>query len=198
MAKKNKIHWEDEPMDDAPSPPPPPVAPPLRPPGESGAPAGQSDDEQTVADDLADLKTKADELEAKLLRAAADYQNVVRRSQQNVAAAREQTVMEVARDLLTVMDHFDHAVNFDADAADPRALLEGVIMVRDELMRILERHGVKRMPVSRGDEFDPNKHEAMMRHAAQGIETNQVVDQLQPGYTIGEKTLRPAKVSVAE
>ena len=79
-----------------------------------------------------------------------------------------------------------------------QSLLEGVQIVRDELLRTLEQFGVVRLEVNVGDVFDPNRHEALMCQAGEGVEANHVVAQLQPGYILNEKTLRPAQVSIAE
>jgi molecular chaperone GrpE len=154
--------------------------------------------ERTVEQDLAELGRQVSELQAKLLRAHADYQNLARRSQQNVIAAKDQQVGDMARDLLPVIDHFDTALAVDPSKATAKSLLDGLVMVRDELMRSLARHGIARITASQGDEFDPNIHEALMRVKAPGVATNQVVTQLQPGYVLGDRTLRPVKVSVAE
>ena len=72
------------------------------------------------------------------------------------------------------------------------------MIVRDELLKALSRFGVKRLEVAAGELFDPTRHEAMMRQASDEIDSNHVTSQLQPGYTLGDKTIRPAKVSVAE
>jgi len=154
--------------------------------------------ERTVEQDMNDLSARCLELEAKLLRAAADYQNFVRRSHQNVSAARDQQVGDMAKDLLPVLDHFDIALAVDTEKTSAKSLLEGLIMVRDELTRTLGKYGIERITATPGEEFDPTRHEAMMRQKAQGIATNHVVMQLQPGYVLRERTLRPAKVSVAE
>jgi len=154
--------------------------------------------ERTVEQDIADMAQRTAELEAKLLRAAADYQNMVRRSHQNVSAARDQQTGDMAKDLLPVIDHFDTALAVDPAKATAKSLLEGLVMVRDELMRSLAKHGIARINASKGDEFDPNIHEALMRVKADGLATNKIVSQLQPGYVLGERTLRPVKVSVAE
>ncbi len=154
--------------------------------------------EAEVDNEFVDLAHKCSDLESKLLRAHADYQNVIRRSHQEVANAREHQLMDVAKDLLTVLDHFDHAVAIDPQNSSAQDVLDGVLIVRDELMRTLERFGIQRLTVEPGDEFDPNRHEAMMRQPSDDLDSNQVVMQLQPGYLINDKTLRPAKVSVAE
>lgn len=154
--------------------------------------------EAEIEEEFIDLAKKCSDLESKLLRAHADYQNVIRRSHQEVSNAREHQLMDVAKDLLTVLDHFDHAVAIDPQKSSAQDVLNGVMIVRDELMRTLERYGIQRLTVEPGDEFDPNRHEALMRQPSESHETNQVVSQLQSGYTIKDKTLRPAKVSVAE
>lgn len=154
--------------------------------------------EAAIEDDFIDIAKKCSDLESKLLRAHADYQNVIRRSHQEVSNAREHQLMAIAKDLLTVLDHFDHAVAIDPDKSSAQDVLNGVMIVRDELTRTLERYDIQRLTVEPGDEFDPNRHEALMRQPSEEHETNQVVAQLQSGYMIKDKTLRPAKVSVAE
>ena len=159
--------------------------------------AQEQDGEQSDEQLLADLQAQRDELENKLLRAAADYQNLARRSQLNVEAARQQQLLDVARALVGVMDHFDNALNVEPGKTDTASLLTGVRIVRDELTRTLEQFGIRRLDVQPGEEFDPNRHEALMRQEQQGINSNHVVTQLQPGYVLGDRTVRAAKVSVA-
>jgi len=143
-------------------------------------------------------KQRADDMEQKYLRVSADYQNYVRRSQQNVESAKEETLMKLARSLLTVLDHFDHAMAVDTQKTSADAVIDGMRMVQEELMKTLRGFGIERFSPEPGEEFDPNRHEALMRQAAVQIESNHVVASLQPGYMLNDKTLRPAKVSVAE
>ena len=163
--------------------------------------AGDTDETPETAEGpatLTDLQRQRDEFESKYLRAAADLQNYVRRAEQNLAVAREQQLMSVTRDLVTVLDHFDRALEVDPEKTSAEDLLRGVTSIRDELMRILERFGVERIDAEPGEEFDPNRHEAMMRQPSEDHETNHVTMQLQPGYALGSKTLRPVKVAVAQ
>jgi len=159
------------------------------------------DDVDLPADDGADplqsLRAERDALEEKWLRVHADYQNFVRRSEQNLIHAREQQVMEMAKALVTVMDHFDNALNVDPEKTNTQDVLTGVQIVRDELMNTLQRFGVQRIDAKNGEPFDPNRHEALMRQEQEGVDSDHVVSQLQPGYMLGDKTVRPAKVSVA-
>lgn len=148
-------------------------------------------------DPLAKLQAERDELESRLLRVSADYQNFVRRAQQNTESAVEQKLVDIARGLVTVMDHFDRALDIDTQG-EPAGLLQGVTMVRDELLATLKRFGIERVDVEPGEEFDPNQHEALMRQPAEGIASNHVTMQMQPGYVLGDKIIRPAQVGVAE
>ena len=164
----------------------------------------ESDRAVSLESRLQDLQSQRDELEARLTRSFADYQNFARRSQQNVVEAKEQQLLELAKALVTVLDHFDKALEVDPDATSTtttttiKGVIEGVQIVRDELVRTLERFGIQRLDVEPGEEFNPRQHEALMRQAVEGMEPNHVAAQFQPGYVLGEKTVRPAKVSVTE
>lgn len=154
--------------------------------------------EQELKETLGIIEKERDELEDRVKRIAADYQNFVRRSEQNIASAREQQLLELARGLVTVLDHFDRALEVDPEKTPAKDLMAGVSMVRDELLRALNRFGVERMDVEKGEPFDPNRHEALMRQAVEDVETDHVTAQYQPGYTLKNKTIRPAQVGVAE
>ncbi|QDU33279.1 heat shock protein GrpE [Poriferisphaera corsica] len=144
------------------------------------------------------LRKQLQELNDKYLRTAADYQNYVRRAEQNVGVVKEQQVMSIARELVTVLDHFDRAVEVDKEKVTVDDLLGGVKIVKDELLRSIGKFGVQRVEAQVGEEFDPNKHEAMMRQPSEEVETNHIVQQFQPGYVINDKTIRPAGVIVAQ
>lgn len=156
--------------------------------------------ESTVATeaDVVGLTRERDELRDKHLRALADLQNYRRRAEISIQQARETQLADIARALVNVMDHFDLALEVSPSQATVESVLKGLNIVHDELLSMLARFGVERFNAKPGDPFDPNRHEAMMRQKVDGIESGHVASQLQPGYTIGERTLRPAKVSVAE
>ncbi len=103
----------------------------------------------------------------------------------------------VVRSMLGVLDHFDLALEQDKSQLTVEQLLDGVRIVRDELVRVLDRFDVERIAPDTGDEFDPNLHQAVLQQTAEGVAPNHVVTVLQAGYTMGETVLRPAKVSVA-
>jgi len=147
---------------------------------------------------IEEMTRQRDELHERLLRVSADYQNYVKRAQANLLVNLDQQLMEIARELVTVLDHFDHALEVNPQNTPTQSLLDGVVIVRDELIRTLQRYGLEKIEVTPGDEFDPTRHEALIHQQAEGIQSNHIASQLQPGYTIKGKTIRPAKVSVAQ
>lgn len=166
--------------------------------GEQPAPEASTAGEADPQALLTKLQAERDELESRLLRTAADYQNFVRRSQQNLAADRQQIAFDMARKLLGVLDHFDHALAVDPKQTSADSLLQGVSMLRDELVKVLESFGVVRFEVQPGETFDPQRHQAMMRVCAPDLKPGQVAQQFKAGYSMGDKTLRPASVSVVD
>ncbi len=140
------------------------------------------------------------ELEAALSarqRALADFRNYQRRALENEQQALAVGARRVITSLLPVLDHFDLALNQDLETITVDKLLNGVQIVRDEVTKALQLQGVDVIEPEIGDEFDPNRHEAMMRQAAEGIEPNHIVAVVQAGYVMGDMVLRPAKVAVA-
>ncbi|MCC7146413.1 MAG: nucleotide exchange factor GrpE [Phycisphaeraceae bacterium] len=155
------------------------------------------DESPAGLDLLAALEAERDDLRRQLLRATADYQNLARRSEQNLSFAREQQIMELGRAMVTVLDHFGHALAVDPNKTSTAKLLEGLDLVRVEMLKTLEKFGIREIHVEPGQPFNPNCHEALMRQTVADIPPDHVVQQLQPGYVLGDRTLRPAKVIVA-
>ncbi len=151
-----------------------------------------------VDNECESLRRERDELREKHLRALADLQNFRRRADLSVQQARETQMMDIARALAMVMDHFDRALEVDPGKASVESVLQGLRIVHDELLATLQRFGIERFEARPGDEFNPAMHEAMLRQKAEGIEPDRVGAQFQPGYRLGDKTVRPAKVTVTE
>ena len=146
---------------------------------------------------VADLKAQLDEAVGARQRALADFANYQRRAADNEVQAHQSGASGVIRSLLGVLDHFDLAISQDQEQVTVDQLLGGVRIVQDEFRKVLESHGVKRVQPEVGEPFDPHFHEAVLRQPAEGLEPNDIVSVLQPGYTLGKLVLRPAKVVVA-
>jgi molecular chaperone GrpE len=158
--------------------------------------------EQTAADAGA-LAQEVAELKDRLLRALAEMENLRRRTEREVADARAYGISAFARDLLAVADNMRRAL--DAFGAEPheapdagtKALLEGIELTERELLKTLEKHGVRRLDPE-GAKFDPHFHQAMYEVPDESVPAGTIVQVVQPGYTIGERVLRPALVAVAK
>lgn len=151
----------------------------------------------------AELRKELDDTKNQMLRALAEMENVRRRAQRDVSDARTYAVTNFARDMLSVADNFDRALQtVDGIAEDEmserlKGLVDGVRMTHRELMSVFERHGVTVLnPV--GERFDPNKHQAMFEIEDPSVPAGTVVQVVQAGSTIGDRVLRPAMVGVAK
>jgi molecular chaperone GrpE len=142
------------------------------------------------------LRQQVEELNTKYLRTVADYQNSARRSVKDSEEARHQGAKSVVLNVLPVLDHFDLALSQDVDKASAEQIVGGVKVIRDELMKVLQNHGVSIVAPKTNEVFDPNRHHAVTQQDAEGVEPGRVVATLQAGYTLGDRVVRPAMVSV--
>ncbi|MGZ5931306.1 MAG: nucleotide exchange factor GrpE [Rhizomicrobium sp.] len=154
------------------------------------------------ADVIAALNAENVELKDKLLRALAEAENTRRRAEREKTDASLYAVTRFARDMLTIADNFARALAHlppaVRDAADPqvKAVIEGVEATDRQLIAALANHGVKQIDTSDG-KFDPNLHQAIAEVPGAGKPGGSIVNVVQTGYTIGERLLRPAMVTVA-
>jgi len=154
-------------------------------------------------DPIAQLEAEKTDLKEKLLRTLADMENLRRRTEREVADARTYAVSNFARDMLNVADNFQRAIDSvpaeAREAGDPalKALVEGVELTEREMLKTLERYGVKRLDPE-GQKFDPNLHQAMFEVPNPDVPSGTVVQVVQTGYVIGDRVLRPALVGVAK
>ena len=138
------------------------------------------------------------EMQDKLLRMAAEYQNYQRRAQRQMEQASEFATERIIKNLLPVLDNFEHALEKGKDTGDIMSIMQGMQIVYDHMMDTLKTAGMKKILVEKGASFDPTKHEAMMHIEAEDVEANHVIMELSAGYEMNERTLRPAKVSIAK
>ena len=143
------------------------------------------------------LASERDEAVAARQRALADFANYQRRSVENEARARTAGLVSLARALMPVLDQFDLALAQDVSRLSVEQMAKSIEMMRAELQKVLEQHGIARIDPTPGSTFDPNQHDAVMRQAAAGVEPGAVSMRFQTGWRLGESVLRPAKVAVA-
>jgi molecular chaperone GrpE len=183
MAKKNLQH-EDDPNAAAPT-------------GSRGDAPEPIEVSEAAADLVKQLQAELDEAVEARKRALADFKNYQRRAMESEQQALKAGVMRLAKAVVPALDHFDLALAQNPQQMTVEHLLAAVKIVRDEFTKALASQGVERISPRQGEPFDPHRHEAVMRQAAEGVDANHVVMTLQPGYVLGDYVLRPAKVSVA-
>lgn len=148
-----------------------------------------------LEEELGRIRKEADEARDRALRTLAEFDNYRKRNERERREAVETGAAGVLRDLLEVADNFDRALEH-AGKGVPPAFLEGMTLIARGLHDILDRRGVKRIE-TQGKPFDPHVHEALASEPSNDVEPNQVLREVQPGYILGERVLRPAKVVVS-
>lgn len=150
---------------------------------------------------LAELEAENADVKDRLLRLAAEMENLRRRTAKEVSDAKLYAIASFARDVLTVGDNLQRtmsAVVFE-EGEEPDArlkgFLEGIEMTDRDLVNILARHGITRID-PKGEKFDPNLHEAVVQMPDPTVPAGMVAEVMQQGYKIGERVLRPAMVGV--
>ena len=146
---------------------------------------------------VAALETQIAELTDGLLRARADFANYKRRTEEEKLTQREILMEKFLREFLPVADNFERALTASAQTADYDKLVGGVESVYRQMLAVLEKSGVKPMTVLH-EPFDPQIHEAMGSEPSETHPEGTVTAEIQRGYTIGARVLRPALVKVAE
>ncbi|MEK1850380.1 MAG: nucleotide exchange factor GrpE [Phyllobacterium sp.] len=153
--------------------------------------------------ELDKLRAENGDLKDQLLRLAADMENLRKRTARDVHDARAYSVANFARDMLSVSDNLQRALEaIPAEALTNgdtglKSLVEGVEMTERAMMTAMERHGVKKIEPL-GQKFDPNFHQAMFEIPNADMPHNTVLQVAQAGFVIGDRMLRPALVGVSK
>ncbi|MCN9241860.1 nucleotide exchange factor GrpE [Streptomyces sp. NPDC052051] len=156
---------------------------------EAAAPAGDAQSAGLVAE-LDQARTALNERTADLQRLQAEYQNYRRRVERDRAAVKEIAVANLLNELLPVLDDIGRA-------RDHSELVGGFKSVAESLETVVAKMGLQQFG-KEGEPFDPTIHEALMHSYAPDVTETTCVAILQPGYRFGERTIRPARVAVAE
>ncbi len=152
---------------------------------------------------IAELEAENADVKDRMLRLAADMENLRRRTEREIKDARTYAVTGFAREMLSVADNLRRAIEaVPAEAKEHgddglNALIDGVEVTERGLLGTLEKHGVKKLDPE-GQRFDPHFHQAMFEVPNPEVPNNTVVQVVQAGYAIGDRVLRPAMVGVAK
>jgi molecular chaperone GrpE len=165
-----------------------------------------ADAEQSLAsEEIKDLKSKlelktgeAEENYDRLLRVSAEFENYKKRTAREMADFKKFANQSLFKDLLPIIDNLELAIKAAAEAPDGKdaCLLDGVELTRKEILKVFENFHVEPIDAL-GKPFDPNFHEAVMREESDEHPENTVVNELQKGYLMHDRLLRPAMVVVA-
>jgi molecular chaperone GrpE len=161
---------------------------------EAAAAANEADLGQATAE-LEQLKAKNAELSEQFLRAQAEMQNTRRRAEDEMSKARKFAIESFAESLLPVTDSLEAGLAHKD--ATPEQIREGAEATLRQLKSALERNKVLEIAPAAGAKFDPHQHQAISVVPAPGQDANTVVSVLQKGYSIADRVLRPALVTVA-
>jgi len=157
--------------------------------------------EEVVVDEkeqkIAELTAKLAEEENRYLRLRADYDNTLRRQKLDREAAEKFRAQSLLTDLLPVLDNLERALQVQVSSEETASLYKGVEMVYRQFLDAANREGLE-VIATEGQVFDPNVHQAVMQEQDAEKDSGVVLRELQKGYKLKDRVLRPAMVSVNE
>ncbi|WP_430534276.1 nucleotide exchange factor GrpE [Listeria rocourtiae] len=144
---------------------------------------------------LLELEEKLATSEDRYLRLQADFENVKKRNIAERAATQKYRSQTIAEELLPALDAFQKALDTQSDSEQMEALLTGMKMVYSQIKVALEKEGIEEIPAL-GEQFDPNFHQAVMQDSDDSKESNEITMELQKGYKLKDRVIRPSMVKV--
>lgn len=147
-------------------------------------------------DPFAELQRERDDYHDRWLRTSAEFDNYRKRVERERREQADQAVIDLLQDILPIVDDFDRALTVEAGDADS-AYRKGVELIHTKLHDMLRKRGVKPIDAL-GADFDPRVHQAVVQESSPGHREGEVIGELQRGYTINDRLLRPAMVKVAK
>lgn len=154
-------------------------------------------------DPIEKLETENAQLRDRMLRTAAEMENLRKRTEREISDVRAYSIASFARDMLAASDNLNRALGAVPEEARESAegtlksLIEGIEMTEREMQRLLQKHGISEIEAE-GQKFDPHRHQAMFEVPDPAVPEGTVVQVVQTGYAIGERVLRPAMVGVSK
>ncbi|WP_068774335.1 nucleotide exchange factor GrpE [Paenibacillus sp. FJAT-26967] len=164
----------------------------------TGQESAQQDGEQSSARDaeLQELRVQAEENQQRLLRTQADFDNFRRRSRQEKEEFAKYASLKLIEQLLPVIDNFDRALLSSRETQDFEALAKGIEMVYRQLEQLMTQEGLTPIQAV-GQPFNPEFHQAVMQVETEEYEEGIVVEEMQKGYMLKDRVIRPTMVKVS-
>ncbi|MFQ5965059.1 MAG: nucleotide exchange factor GrpE [Candidatus Scalinduaceae bacterium] len=147
-----------------------------------------------------ELRRKAEECDSfvdKLLRTRAEFLNYQKRVRKEHEAIAQFAIQDLIGDLFPEFDNFERAVKLAENSKDIDKFVEGIKLIEDQLLKVLEKHGVKRIETV-GEPFDPNLHEAVIEEENNELPHHTITEELQRGFLLKDRVIRPSKVKVSK
>jgi len=170
---------------------------------ESDDPGNDSGTPDPTADTVKDLEKKLDaaagearENYDRLLRVSAEFENYKKRNAREMDELRKFAIQSLVKDLLPIIDNLELALKSSTEGQTGNGLRDGVALTHKEIMKTLEKYNVKQIEAL-GQPFDPNFHEAVMREEDKDHPSNTVINELQKGYLLHDRLIRPSMVVVS-
>lgn len=164
---------------------------------EEGAEGEELSKVEKLREELEEARAEAEEYLDGWRRAQAEFSNYKKRQRAEQAKVRELANANLLRKLLPVLDDFDRAIATMPEGVQKLSWSQGLLMVRRKLEAILESEGVESIETE-GESFDPYYHEAVTHEEMEGYEEGEIIGEVQKGYALGDRVLRPALVRVAK
>lgn len=165
---------------------------------ETAAPESKPTEESSETEDIiAKLKAEVAALNDALMRTMAESQNIQRRLRNQMEQDRKYANESLMKEMIPVLDNFDRSIAAAQRGASPEAVIDGVVAVDKSLRRALEQFGLTRLEVV-GKPFDPVIHEAIVAVETTEIAPDTVTDELEAGYILADRVVRPARVRVSK
>lgn len=154
-----------------------------------------ANDTQHLQNEVAKLQELLDEKENKILRVQADFENYKRRTRTEQETIQKYRSQNIVTEILPALDSFERALQINPENDQTESLLQGMEMVQRQLVEALKKEGVEIIPAV-GEEFDPTLHQAVMQVEDENYDSNVVVEELQKGYKLKDRVIRPSMVKV--
>lgn len=154
-----------------------------------------SDEIDKLEQEISALKSQLEEQQQRMLRIQADYDNFRRRTREEKEQMRTYASLPLLENLLPFIDNFERAMASSKEHPDFDSLMKGLEMIYDQLQNILEQEGLKVIDAV-GHPFNPEFHQAVMQVEDDEYGEGIIVEQLQKGYQLKEKVIRPSMVKV--
>jgi molecular chaperone GrpE len=184
-------------MAESQKPPTPELPPDDNSPDDPAPVDGSASAAPSPQDPLAEARAEASRLKEAWMRTAADYDNYRKRSRRELEDSRKAGREEILKDLLPVFDNLERGIQSAQQAADVKAVTDGLGMILKQFESTLGRMGISKVGTV-GKSFDPGIHEAIQQVETSDHAPGTVVAEVQPGYIAGERLIRAAMVVVAK